>query len=104
MANFPYFKVKIFFETHCIGICKCKWKEAFSLSEYFTWMSLIDSIPEKWKVAVKVTNDVTDYRINLDLYNCIPQKKVYQVFLKKVLIPPTAKKMNTNRHYAYITL
>ena len=32
-------------------------KESFSVSEYPIRMSLIDSIPEKWKVA--------DYRINV---------------------------------------
>ena len=51
------------------------------------------SIPKKWKVAVKATNDVTDYRINVNFNTA---KKVYQVFLKEVFIPPTANKLIQN--------
>ena len=67
-------------------------KEAFSVSEYLTWMSLIDSIPEKCKVAVKATNDVTDYGINVDFAQLLTTKK-YTKFSLKSIIPPTAKKL-----------
>ena len=59
-------------------------------------MSLIESIPVKWKVAAKATNDNTDYLINIGLYNCLAQKKYTRFSLKKVLIQLTAKKWIQN--------
>ena len=67
-------------------------KGAFSVSEYLKWMSLIDSIPEKWRLATRAISDVTDYHIKVDYIQLLVAKKVYQVFLRKVAISPTAKK------------
>ena len=70
--------------------------EAFSASEYLMWMSLIDSTPENWKVADEAANNVTDYRINVSFIHCLPQKRYIRFSLKKVFIPPTAKKWIQN--------
>ena len=76
----------------------------------FFLMSIVNSIPAEWRSFVKVSTDVlvvdplpniTTIRMESD--NLVPildasSKQIYQLFLRKKQIPPTAKQKITNKY------
>ena len=76
----------------------------------FFLMSIVNSIPAEWRSFVKVSTDVLVVdplpnipTIRMESDNLVPildasSKQIYQLFLRKKQIPPTAKQKITNKY------
>ena len=81
-----------------------------SPEQNFFFMSLIDSFPAEWRALAKSFTDSSlieeipnDPKIVLGNGNSIPildisSKQIYDIFLRKKQIPPTAKRKLTDKY------
>ena len=99
----------LFFENGShIPWSKLKDLHSIPSTQYFTWMQVLDAIPDDWKILLKgngehTTNDLISSASNhkilinnrLGDVNKLTSKEIYRHLIEKISTQPTAQKMIT---------